>query len=58
MIERTILFCKGDRIELADLQLALGSRGSRTRHQSGDGRRPMPAPLDDEVDERAGCRAR
>jgi len=58
VLERTILFCKGDRIERADLQLVLSPASQSAANSSGT----MPpmnvpidanAPLDDDIDEHA-----
>ncbi|HEU4614560.1 MAG TPA: helix-turn-helix domain-containing protein, partial [Kofleriaceae bacterium] len=51
VLERTILFCKGDRIERADLQLVLpaaSQSGSLTLDQV-----TSAAPIEDEIDEHA-----
>ncbi len=51
VLERTILFCKGDRIERADLQLVLpaaSQSGSLTIDQV-----TSAAPIEDEIDEHA-----
>ncbi len=51
VLERTILFCKGDRIERSDLQLVLpaaSQSGSLTLDQV-----TSAAPLEDEIDEHA-----
>jgi two-component system response regulator AtoC len=54
VLERTILFCKGDRIERADLQLVLAPSSSSPSNQSGS-MTPITdaAPLDDDLDEHA-----
>jgi two-component system, NtrC family, response regulator AtoC len=53
VLERTILFCKGDRIERSDLQLAASQ--SQVASQSG-AMEPVTAPqaaIDDDIDEHA-----
>jgi two-component system, NtrC family, response regulator AtoC len=54
VLERTILFCKGDRIERADLQLVLAPATTSPSNQSGS-MTPVTdaAPIDDDLDEHA-----
>ena len=51
VLERTILFCKGDRIERADLQLV--SSAAAPANQSGAMEPITAVPLDDDLDEHA-----
>ncbi len=52
VLERTILFCKGDRIERADLQLVLAPSAAPS-NQSGAMEALTAAPLDEDIDEHA-----
>jgi two-component system, NtrC family, response regulator AtoC len=52
VLERTILFCKGDRIERSDLQLAASANAPASQSGALDPA-SIGAPLDDDIDEHA-----